>query len=67
MFILLIFLRTWSLGFYGSNVQKSFYFILLLYPKFTWYFFASDIIFFLFNMGTTYKENKYIDYSIEEK
>lgn len=62
MFILLIFLRTWSLSFYGSNDQKSFYFKLLLYPKFTIYFFASNIIFFLFNMGTTYKENKYIDY-----
>lgn len=66
MFILLIFLRTWSLSFYGSNDQKSFYFK-LLYPKFKWYFFASDITFFLVNMGTTNKENKYIYYFIEEK
>lgn len=67
MFILLIFLRTWSLSFYGSNDRKSFYFKLLLYPKFKWYFFASDITFFLVNMGTTNKENKYIYYFIEEK
>lgn len=67
MFILLIFLRTWSLSFYGSNDQKSFYFKLLLYPKFKWYFFASNITFFLVNMGTTNKENKYIYYFLEEK
>lgn len=36
-------------------------------PNLQGIFFASNIIFFLFNMGTTYKENKYIDYSIEEK
>lgn len=67
MFILLIFLRTWSLSFYGSNVQKSFYLKLLLYPKLKCFFFVSNIIFFLVNMGTTNKENKYIYYFIEEK
>lgn len=37
------------------------------YTPFKWYFFASDITFFLVNMGTTNKENKYIYYFIEEK